>query len=243
MSNAQAEAAAQEIDVEGLATWLDDLPNDAERRRLAVPADRAAEQLENLSKNLTVASDSLRSIQAGLNSLGLPRFDPRTKWEDLQDGLDKLPKVEVRALASFAEGHGRTLPNQAERLTRAVEAHWLDECNKLSKHITAPLRMLLAAMEREHSVSKPTLDTLRLLIKRIEFARNDMSSNPGTAPNFLAAQKAAQDYLARALSGAPDPAMLVRRLASGELRLGALSEMELDALRSSPLAHAIALKL
>ncbi|MFX4601222.1 hypothetical protein ABTB19_21365, partial [Acinetobacter baumannii] len=73
--------------------------------------------------------------------------------------------------------------------------------------------------------------------------KEQLVADPATASSFLAQQKRAQEYLVRALSGASDAGDLVRRLADGELRLGSLSEQDLVALRRSPLAHAISLKL
>jgi hypothetical protein len=243
MSAAQGESDLGEIDLEVLEAWLDNLPNAAEMRQKEALAQRAAGYLEDLSEHLTTASARLKSIQAGLARLGLPKFDPGGLWDNLQDSLEKLPKIEVRSLSSFAEGNGRTLPNQVERLTRAVDTHWRGECEKLAREIITPLRTVHGAMAGDPSISRPKTDALNLIIKRLTLARDAMVSEPKEAPTFLARQKDAQDYLARALSGAPDPGMLIRRLASGDLHLGTLDESDLEALRGSPLANAITLKL
>jgi hypothetical protein len=243
MSAAQGESDLVEIDLEVLEAWLDNLPNAADMRQKEALAQRAAGYLEELSEQLTTAAVRLQAIQEGLVGLGLPKFDPGGLWDNLQDALDKLPKIEVRALSSFAEGNGRTLPNQVERLTRAVDTHWRSECDKLAREIITPLRTVYSAMSNNPTISRPKIDALNLIIKRLTQARDAMVSEPKEAPTFLARQKDAQDYLARALSGAPDPGMLIKRLASGELHLGTLDGSELEALRGSPLANAITLKL
>ena len=242
MSDAQADAGISEIDLGALEDWLKNLPYVDKTRQQKVLAERAATQLAELSTLLTDVSDRLQTIQAGLASLGLPRFDPGASWEDLRDSLKELPQVKVSALASFAEGHGRILPNQATRLSKAVDAHWRGECARLARDITAPLRTLHDAMTRNPNISRTKTDALNLIIRQINAARDAMSLDPGKIPTFLAAHRLAQEHLTRALSGAHDPESLVKFLASGELRLGSLSESNLEALRKSPLADVITLK-
>jgi ABC-type transporter Mla subunit MlaD len=98
-------------------------------------------------------------------------------------------------------------------------------------------------MAKDSAVSKPKINALTLLLTSINKAKEQLIADPASASSFLAVQKRAQEDLVRALSGAPDAGELVRRLADGELRLDSLSEHDLVALRRSPLAHAISLKL
>jgi hypothetical protein len=243
MSAAQAEPELSSVDLAALESWLENLPNAAQRRRHEELADRAAGQLEVLSERLGTVSARLQSIQAGLVLLGLAKIELGAAWEDLQDGLRALPKIEISALASFAEGLGRTLPIQAERLNKNVEGHWRSVCDKRAQDIVAPLGTMLRAIAQGPVANQPKAMTIKLIVNRIKAARDAMFLDPGAALTFLAEQKVAQDYLAQALAGVPDPGTLVERLGAGELRLGELSENELDALRRSPLAHAISLKL
>jgi hypothetical protein len=243
MSGAQAEARLPVIDLEALEIWLTNLPGEANNHKLGVLVERAVSQLDELSKKLSEACDLLRSTQAGRVILELPPYDGGELWDGLRDGLDKLPEVEVSALASFAEGLGKTLPNQAERLATSVKSHWHRECDNLTRDIMTPLQTLYKVFAQDPNISKTKVNTLKLIISRINSACDDMRSEPEKARSFLSARKVAQDYLASVLSGATDPGILVKDLASGNLRLGALSENDLEALRNSPLAHAITLKL
>jgi hypothetical protein len=243
MSAVEIDAAPETINLDALETWLDDLPKAEERREQEEMAGRAAKQLEALGARLGDIAARLPAIQAGLVALSHPTIAPGAIWGAVQDALQQLPKIEITKLASFGGGHGRTLPNEAERLGEAVERHWRVACDKLARETLAPLRTLRDAMARDPATKKPKADALAVLMHSINKASEQLVADPATTRSFLALQRRAQEYLVLSLSGASNAADLVRRLADGELRLGSLSEEDLVALRRSLLAHAILLKL